>query len=100
MKNYWLQRKESKEGKVAQWDFNTALGDTIKEKYESLYVKVVEISNVINRQCCSGANWIVTSPEVASIFETTAAGFAPAPSETFTSDGNFLIAEGFAPEKK
>jgi hypothetical protein len=27
----------------------------------------------------------VTSPEVASIFETATAGFAPAPSETFTS---------------
>jgi hypothetical protein len=28
---------------------------------------------------------LVTSPEVASIFETATAGFAPAPSETFTS---------------
>lgn len=29
------------------------------------------------------ANWLVTSPEVASIFETSCAGFAPAPCETF-----------------
>lgn len=73
-------------GTVASWDFNTALGDTIKEKYESLYVKVVEVSNVIHRKTLrGGANWIVTSPEVASIFETATAGFAPAPSETFTS---------------
>lgn len=28
------------------------------------------------------SNWLVTSPEVASIFETTTAGFAPAPCET------------------
>jgi hypothetical protein len=73
-------------GTVAAWDFNTALGETIKEKYESLYVKVVEVSNVIHRKTLrGGANWLVTSPEVASIFETATAGFAPAPSETFTS---------------
>ncbi len=73
-------------GTVASWDFNTALGDTIKEKYESLYVKVVEVSNVVHRKTLrGGCNWIVTSPEVASIFETATAGFAPAPSEGFTS---------------
>jgi hypothetical protein len=73
-------------GTVASWDFNTALGDTIKEKYESLYVKVVEVSNVVHRKTLrGGCNWLVTSPEVASIFETATAGFAPAPSEGFTS---------------
>ena len=73
-------------GTVASWDFNTALGDTIKEKYESLYVKIVEISAVVHRKTLrGGCNWLVTSPEVASMFETATAGFAPAPSETFTS---------------
>ncbi len=72
-------------GTVAVWDFNTALGINIKEKYESLYVKVVEVSNVVHRKTLrGGCNWLVTSPEVASIFETATAGFAPAPSETFT----------------
>lgn len=73
-------------GTVAAWDYSTALGETVKEKYESLYVKVVEVSNVIHRKTLrGGANFIVTSPEVASVFETATAGFAPAPSETFTS---------------
>lgn len=73
-------------GTIAVWDYNTALGDTIKEKYESLYVKVVEVSNVVHRKTLrGGCNWLVTSPEVASIFETATAGFAPAPSDTFTS---------------
>jgi hypothetical protein len=73
-------------GTVTAWDFATALGDTIKEKYEALYVKVVEVSNVVHRKTLrGGCNWIVTSPEVSSIFETATAGFAPAPSETFTS---------------
>jgi hypothetical protein len=73
-------------GTVSAWDFNTSLGDTIKEKYESLYIKIVEISNVVHRKTLrGGCNWLVTSPEVASIFETATAGFAPTPSETFTS---------------
>lgn len=73
-------------GTVAVWDFNTALGDTIKEKYESLYVKVVELSAVVHRKTLrGGCNWLVTSPEVASIFETATAGFAPNPSDGFTS---------------
>lgn len=73
-------------GTIASWDFKNALGDTIIEKYEHLYVKIVEVSSVIHRKTLrGGANWIVTSPEVASIFETATAGFAPSPSETFTS---------------
>jgi hypothetical protein len=73
-------------GTVAAWDFNTSLGETIKEKYESLYIKIVELSAVVHRKTLrGGCNWLVTSPEVASIFETATAGFAPAPSETFTS---------------
>ena len=73
-------------GTVAAWDFNTALGDTIKEKYESLFIKIVEVSNIIHRKTLrGGANWIVTSPEVASIFETATAGFAPGPGDGFTT---------------
>lgn len=73
-------------GTVTAWDFDTTLGDTIKEKYESLYVKLVEVSAVVHRKTLrGGCNWIVTSPEVASMFETATAGFAPAPSETFTA---------------
>lgn len=73
-------------GTIAVWDFNTALGDTIKEKYESLYVKVTQVSSVVHRKTLrGGCNWLVTSPEVASVFETATAGFAPSPSEGFTS---------------
>lgn len=73
-------------GTVSSWDYNTSLGSNIKEKYESLYVKISEVSATIHRKTLrGGANWIVTSPEVASIFETATAGYAPQPSETFTS---------------
>ncbi len=81
-----IQDLRNNAGTVAAWDLATALGDTIKEKYEALYVKIVEVSNVIHKKTLrGGANFLVTSPEVASIFETATAGFAPAPSETFTS---------------
>ena len=85
-------------GTVAAWDFNTALGDTIKEKYESLFVKIVEVSNVVHRKTLrGGANWIVTSPEVASMFETATAGFAPQQSETFTSSIGIQYVGAVAP---
>lgn len=73
-------------GTISAWDYNAALGDNIKEKYESLFVKITEVSNVVHRKTLRGsANWIVTSPEIASIFETATAGFAPSSTESFTS---------------
>jgi hypothetical protein len=75
-------------GTLTTWTMGStfASGDTIKEKYESLFVKCTEVSNVIHRKTLrGGANWIICSPEVAAIFETATAGFAPAPSESFTS---------------
>ncbi len=36
--------------KVPTWDFQTEIGDKIKGKYESLYIKVAEITNLVNRQ--------------------------------------------------
>lgn len=51
MGNYWLDLENIKsEEKVSTWDFETALGETIREKYESLYVRVVEVSNIIHRK--------------------------------------------------
>lgn len=60
------------------WDFNAALGDTIKEKYEHLFFKTSELTNVLVSSGVAGYFWIVTSPEVASIFETATIGFYPA----------------------
>jgi hypothetical protein len=70
-------------GTRCAWDFNTALGDTIREKYESLYIKVVEVTNVLIRKGASGLFWICASPEVASIFEVATMGFFPTSQEQF-----------------
>lgn len=64
---------------VAVWDFNVALGDTIKEKYESLSVKCHEVTAILLRNGAKGYFWICCSPEVASIFEVANYGFWPAP---------------------
>lgn len=53
----------------ATWNFDDALGDTIKEKYEGLYVKLVETCNTVAKNYGVLPNWIVTSPEIASLFE-------------------------------
>jgi hypothetical protein len=41
-------------GTVAVWDMATAFGDTAKEKGESLYIKLCEISGVIHRKTLRG----------------------------------------------
>lgn len=65
-------------GTVATWDFRTALGDTMKERYESIYIKIVEISSVIHRKTLrGGANWIVMNPKIAKIFTAACGFFSP-----------------------
>lgn len=56
------------------WSFNDALGDTIMEKYESLYVKLHQL-----HEKCGGAVSIICGKDVASIFECATAGFEPEP---------------------
>lgn len=68
---------------VSVWDFNTSLGDSIKEKYETLCFKMMEMTNVLLRSGAEGYFWIVASPEIASIFETACHGFYPITSEEF-----------------
>ena len=47
-----------------EWSFKNALGDTIMEKLESLYCKIVEVSKCEHPYKAS----LICSPEVASIF--------------------------------
>jgi hypothetical protein len=56
---------------VCCWDFNCALGNTLHEKYESLYIKVVELTNVLIAKGAKGYFWVIMSPEVSSMFEAT-----------------------------
>lgn len=63
---------------VGSGDFNLLLGDTIREKYESLYMRLNEIMNIVLRKASKdGDAWLCTSPEIASIFETVSYAFKP-----------------------
>ena len=50
--NCWFSANGANRGQVpdmekvvSEWDFDTALGETIREKYENEYVKVIEVKN-------------------------------------------------------
>lgn len=63
-------------GTITTWDFGNALGDNIQEKYQALFVKLTEVSNIIHKKTLrGGANWIVTTPEIASIFEAALSNY-------------------------
>lgn len=66
-----IESSISSAGTVSCWDFNTALGGTMAEKYESFHVKIVEASNVLIRKGAKGYFWIVCSPEVSTMFDVT-----------------------------
>lgn len=56
--------------KHEEWDWDEALGDTIKEKYESLWLKMFELTkqqSTINVR----TDLVITSLELGSIFETS-----------------------------
>jgi hypothetical protein len=68
-------------GTKTSWSWQDALGDTIMEKYESLYVKAIELTNVLVAKGAKGYFWIATSPALASIFQTATSGFQPSAEE-------------------
>ena len=59
-----------------KWDFTESLGDTIKEKYDFLYVEVFDLY-VETKNLNIHLDWFVTSPEISSVFETACSGFYP-----------------------
>jgi hypothetical protein len=69
-----------KAGTMTAFDWNCMDGNTIAEKYEPLYVKLVEVTNVVIRKGGSGYFWIATSPEMATVFQSTMA-FKDSPTE-------------------
>ena len=53
MKNYWLDQDPTQEeirDEIRCWDFNTELGDTIRAKYESLYVNIKQVERTMDRK--------------------------------------------------
>lgn len=85
--------RDCKAGHVTAIDFALLLGDTIRERYESMHLRFSEMYNVLVRNTKERTNvaWICTTPEIASIFEVATIGFQPTKlySESFiTQDEN------------
>jgi hypothetical protein len=74
-----------------KWDFADALGDTIMEKYEALYLKLRELTEQMVAQGVRGYFWMATSPEVAALFETSPHSFRPTKSEDYICDADFEV---------
>ena len=55
--------------KTYEFDFESALGDTIMEKYEAFYLKLREVNQE------EKINFVVGSEIIVSLFETATAGF-------------------------
>lgn len=55
---------------VSAWDFNTSIGNTIRDKYDSLFIKIIEVTGVLLRNGATGLFWVVTSPEIFSIMDS------------------------------
>lgn len=51
------------------WSFNDSLGDTIMEKFESLYLK---LHGIFQKQGMDGPSHIICGKDVASMFECSA----------------------------
>ncbi len=79
-------------GTVAALDWNAILGDTIKEKYEALYIKLRELDSVLRTKAGEGKVntkkvylgdhlTILTSREIASIYDVSHTGPPGLPSD-------------------
>ena len=51
--------------------FEVMFGETLKDKFESLYVKIVELTNLLIVKGASGYFHIITSPYVAEWIQTS-----------------------------
>lgn len=67
-----------------EWSFNDALGDTIMEKYEALYVALFSIFTKNG-----GPLSIVCGQDVGSIFETATSGWSPEERYNQVGGGDF-----------
>ena len=83
-KKFWATASDLYElltnaGVVSAWDMNTALGDTIREKYEALYQKLHEITDYLIRQGASGYFWIAAPHAIAELLETASGSHFESP---------------------
>ena len=75
-----IQTIEKKVGYTTNYDFANVSGvNTLAEKYQALYTKILEVSNQIAlRNRMGAANWMIVNPNVLTILQTLKSfNFAP-----------------------
>jgi hypothetical protein len=85
---------ESKVGYTANYDYANVSGtNSMAEKYQALYSKILEVSNQIAVRTRRGAaNWMIVNPNVLTILQTLKSfNFAPA-SSTYVDPTNIGLA--------
>lgn len=78
-----LNAIENKVGYTANYDYTNVSGtNTMAEKYQAMYTKVLEVSNQIAVRTRRGAaNWMIVNPNVLTILQTLKSfNFAPSSS--------------------
>jgi hypothetical protein len=89
-----LSAIEGKVGYTANYDYANVSGtNTMAEKYQAMYVKVLEVSNQIAVRTRRGAaNWMIVNPNVLTILQTLKSfNFAPI-SSTYVDPTNIGLA--------
>jgi hypothetical protein len=54
LNNYWMNKIKEEEAKVlheSTFDFDDALGDTLKEKFESVYIECIKVLQPFGHRC-------------------------------------------------
>ena len=89
-----LNAIEGKVGYTANYDYANVSGtNTMAEKYQAMYVKVLEVSNQIAVRTRRGAaNWMIVNPNVLTVLQTLKSfNFAPTTS-TYVDPTNIGLA--------
>jgi len=93
---------ESKVGIAVDYKYSTVLSDSVYEKYQALYTKVLEVSNhIAMRNRRGAANWMIVNPKVLTVLQSLKSfNFAPSSSNYVdptnvglagTIDGRFKV---------
>lgn len=69
IKNLDVEKASESAECVALWDFNTSLGTSLSEKYDTLFVKILEVSSVLMTNGAKGFFWTLCTPEISTMMQ-------------------------------
>lgn len=67
-----VERVRENAGTRAAWSWASALGDTVMEKFESIFVKLIELTNVLEAKGAEGELWLLTGTQMGEVLKCSA----------------------------